>query len=347
MASVYSKGKILYISWFDWSLSKTKNRSTKMIDSPANRKAVEKMAKELQTELNKQKDQFAKSSLVKGATLKSAFEHFKRLNSTKDWKTIKDYNRFFNLFKQTFDEDSPCSTINKLSSEDWIILIRKMDKAQNTIFGYFKQFRHFYNFLFEYNYIPMFKLNKDVTPKAEVKDIVVFSSEDVQKIFDGLKDKNLNFKTMIYLAYYSGLRSSDLLSLSIDKINLEEESFNYYAKKIKKWRSVPFHKSLMPVLKELIKEREGGALLDYSRVDNMSRAFSRYLVKLGISNKGYSMRTFRKTFITNASMSMDLATVSKLVGHSQINTTAKYYTKVDNKRQKNQLDKLEEIESAN
>lgn len=58
------------------------------------------------------------------------------------------------------------------------------------------------------------------------------------------------------------------------------------------------------------------------------------------------MRTFRKTFITNASAQMDLATVSKLVGHQQINTTAKYYTKVDQQRQKIQLDKLEEIKSA-
>jgi integrase len=346
MASVFGKRNILYISWFDWSLGKTKNRSTKMIDSPANRKLVERMAKELQFELDKQKNQFTKNSLIKGATIKSAFEHFMRLNSTKNWKTIKDYDRFFNLFRKTFDEDNPCTTINKLSAEDWIILIRKMNKAQNTIFGYFKQFRHFSNFLFEYNYIPMFKLNKDVTPKSEVKDIIVFSAEDVQKLFDGLKGKSLNFKAMIYLAYYSGLRSSDLLSLSIDKINIEEASFNYYSKKIKKWRSVPFHKSLMPILKELIKERKTGGLLEYSRVENMNKSFSRYLKKLGLANKGYSMRTFRKTFITNASMTMDLATVSKLVGHSQINTTAKYYTRVDNERQKKQLDKLEEIKST-
>lgn len=317
-----------------------------MIDSPANRKTVEKMAKELQAELDKQKDLIAKSSLIRGATIKIAFEHFKRLNSTKHWKTIKDYNRFFDLFKQTFDEDGPCSTINKLSAEEWLISIRKINKAQNTIFGYFKQFRHFYNFLFEYNYIPMFKLNKDVTPKAEVKDIIVFSANDVQKIFDGLKDKNLNFKAMIYLAYYSGLRSSDLLSLSVDKINLEGGCFNYYAKKIKKWRQVSFHKALLDIFKELIEVKKEGKLLNYNNVENMNKAFTSYLTALELRGNGYSMRTFRKTFITNASKNMDLATVSNLVGHQQINTTARYYTKIDLARQKGQLDKLEEIESA-
>jgi len=55
---------------------------------------------------------------------------------------------------------------------------------------------------------------------------------------------------------------------------------------------------------------------------------------------------YLKTFITNASMKMDLVTVSKLAGHLQINTTAKYYTKIDQQRQKDQLDKLEEIEGV-
>ncbi len=346
MASVYSKRNILYISWFDWSLGKTKNRSAKLPDTALNRKLVEKMANELQVELDEQKEKFTKNSLIKGATIGRAFDHFKRLNSTKDKKTIKDYDRFFNLFKKSFDEDTPCTVLNKLSAEDWIMEIRKMDLAQNTIFGYFKQFRHFYNFLFEYNYVPMFKVNKDVTPKAEVKDIIVFSPEDVQKIFDGLKNKNINFRAMIYLAYYSGLRSSDLLSITCEKINLQDGCFNYYAKKIKKWKTVSFHKALLSIFQELIAVRKSGPLLSYQNVENMNKALRRYLDKLEITGEGYSMRTFRKTFITTASKTMDLATVSKLVGHTQINTTSKYYTKVDQQRQKDQLDKLEEIQSA-
>jgi len=346
MASVYSKRNILYISWFDWSLNKTKNRSTKLSDTPENRKKVTKLADDLQTQMDKQKKEFATNNLVKGANIKYAFDHFKRLNSNKDKKTIKDYDRFYKLFKKYFNEDGPCTVINKLSAEDWIMSVRKIGKAQNTIFGYFKQFRHFYNFLFEYNYTPMFKINKDIVPRAEVKDVIVFSDSDLQKIFDGLKYKNLNFKAMINLAYYSGLRSSDLLTLSVEKTNLEGGYFNYYAKKNKKWRTVPYHKALSEILIQVIEKRKSGQLLNYRNVENMNKALHRYLIKLGLDKRGYSMRTFRKTFITNASTKMDLSTVSKLVGHQQINTTAKYYTKVDQRRQKIQLDKLEEITSA-
>lgn len=346
MASVYSKRNILYISWSDWSLGKTKNRSTKLSDTPENRKIAAKLADDLQAGLDGKKKEFEKNNLVKGATIGRAYDHFKRMNSMKDPKTIKDYDRFYNLFKQSFNENSPCTIINKLSAEDWIISIRKMDKAQNTIFGYFKQFRHFFNFLFEYNYTPMFKVNKDVVPRAEIKDVIVFSDDDLIKIFNGLKEKNLNFKALVNLAYYSGLRSSDLLTISVEKTKLEEGYLNYYAKKIKKWRSVPFHKALSSILKQLVEKRKSGLLLDYGNVVNMNRAFNRYLIALGLDKKGYSMRTFRKTFITNASINMDLSTVSKLVGHQQINTTAKYYTKIDQQRQKDQLDKLEEIKDA-
>jgi integrase len=127
---------------------------------------------------------------------------------------------------------------------------------------------------------------------------------------------------------------------------LLDSYFIHFADELIKWRKVSFHKALLDIFKELIEVKKEGKLLNYNNVENMNKAFLRFTTALGLKGKGYSMRTFRKTFITNASKNMDLATVSNLVGHQQINTTPRYYTKIDLARQKGQLDKLEEIKSA-
>ena len=60
---------------------------------------------------------------------------------------------------------------------------------KNSIFDIWNQGNHFLNFLFEYNYIQMFKINKDIKPESEIKEKIVFSDEDIVKIFDGLTIK--------------------------------------------------------------------------------------------------------------------------------------------------------------
>jgi len=346
MASAYEKEGIIYISWYDWSIGNNKNRSTHLRYSAKNMKLANKMAEELQKEMDNKRAEYDKKSLLKGTTIIGAFEHFLKNNSTKHIGTIRDYHRFFNLFKQTFDEDSPCTIINKLKVEDWITEVKKLPQQQNSLHGYYKQCNHFLNFLFEYNYIPMFKINKDVKIRPEVKEIIVFRDEDLKKIFANLHNKNSNFRIMIYLAYYTGLRSTDMLSILAEKVNFENNSISYYSPKIKTWLTIPIHEKLLGVLKERIIEIKSGKILDYTENTHMWKVFHDYLLELGLTDKGYSVRTFRKTFITHASAYMDLAIVSKLVGHRNITTTAKYYNKIDLTRKAIELNKFKGIESA-
>ncbi len=346
MASVYKKGNKIYISWFDWSTNKTKNKSTQLEYNSKNMRTAKALSDKLQTELDEKKKEYSKNALVKKSTIKSAFEHFLRNNNQKHDKTKEEYQRFYKLFIKTYDEDQPCVTIDKINIEAWINNLKGLPFAQNTIYGYFKQCNHFLNFLFEYNYVPTFKINHEVKTKPEVKEIITFSDEDLMLILRSLDGKSTNFKTMVYLAYYTGLRSSDILTITVDRINIEQRTLSYYSPKTKKYFTVKFHKDLVPILEARKKEVTDGKLLSYIDHTNMAQAFRRYLTELGLNNIGYSMRTFRKTFITNASQTMDLASVAKLVGHSQITTTAKYYTKVDLERQEKEIDKFKGLESA-
>ncbi len=342
MASVYNKNGILYVSWWDRNENKTKNRSLKMKATTANKRTANDFAKKLQKELDKQKDENGKSLLTKGSTIKKAFDHFKENNATKHYKTIKDYDRFYSKFTESFGENSPCSTISKISAENWINELKKLPFSKNTIHGYYKNFSHFLNFLFEYSYIPMFKINQDVKTKAEVKEKIVFTDDDILKIFSNLKDKKQNFRTMIYFLFYTGLRPSDIYKIKVGDIDTNTQMVKYYSQKRKEYREIPFHNELIPILNERIGLIKQGSLFGYSDYSYMGKSVTRFFQKIGLTGKNCSAKTFRKTFITLARSrhKMDETVVKELVGHRHTSTTDKYYNRVDVDTMKKELKKF-------
>ncbi|MHB8930239.1 MAG: tyrosine-type recombinase/integrase [Melioribacteraceae bacterium] len=339
MASVYKKGKKIYISWYDCSLQKRLNKSLGMEYNQQNMKKAKQMAKKFGDELQKEKDKNKNLGITR-KTIGTAFEHFLNNNLHKHPKTIVDYHRFFNRFKQTFNEDGTCATIKKLACESWLNELKKLDYKKNTIFGYYKQFNHFLNFLFEYNYIPMFKINRDVKPKVENVEKIIISLEDLALIFTMLNDekKTDNFKHLIYILYYTGLRASDVLSIKIEDVDITNHTFKYFSPKRKVYREIAFHKDLVVCFEEIKSRKLQGSIVDYGTVDTLQRAISRYMESIELTTKKYSSRSFRKTFVTIARRNkMDESIVKELVGHAHTSTTDKFYNKIDLDQMKEEL----------
>jgi integrase len=340
MASIYTKREIIYISWYDSIKGKRLNKSTRLKATKENFKVAKTIAAQLQAGLEDEHDVYRQLG-IKKMTIAAAFEHFLRNNSDKHLKTIKDYNRFYKFFKQSFDENEVCTIITKLTVEDWIVELKKLPMQKNSIFDIFKQANHFLNFLFEYSYVPMFKINQDIKPKREIKEKIVFADEDIVKIFDGLSGKNNNFKTLIYLAFYTGLRSSDMLTIDLAGIDLKNRELKYYSPKRKKYRQVAFHEELVPIFSKCFEVLKSGNLLNYESVENLGRAVKRHLESLSLSRKGYTARTFRKTFITLARRhGMDASIVAELVGHEHNSTADRFYNKISMELMKEELRKF-------
>lgn len=345
MASVYIRNNILYITWYNAQTGKNESRTTKLENNKENKVKAKKMADRIQFKLDEKNSAFYGRGFQR-VSIQTVFEDFLRRNSGKNHKTIRNYKRFFELFSKRFELHLPVSTITKNAVEDWIIELKATPYKINTIHTYVTHCVHFLNFLFEYNYIPMFKINKDVRTKPEVGEVIVFGSDDVRKIIEGLKNKSSNFRLMILLLYYTGLRPSDILSITKDKLSLADKTFSFYSPKVNRYFTQPFHENLLHALTKRCDEISEGKIIEYGSIDHMTRAFSRYLKELGLSNKGYSLRTFRKSFVTLASETTDLETVSKLVGHKNITTTVKYYTCINDKRKADGLAKVKFINES-
>lgn len=294
-----------------------------MKDTKTNWLKAEKTKKLFEEALDEEKSKFNDLG-IKRKSIAYAFNHFLENNFSKRPKTIKDYRRFYNELINAFNPGDPCTVLTKLSVEKWINEIKvlknkKNDKPlkPNSVYGYYKQLHHFLNFLFEYNYIPMFVINRDVKPKPEKTEKITFSKNDLVKIFDGLEKKSSVFKAAIYILYYTGLRPSDILSFDRRKIDLDNRTIRYYSLKRKIYREVPFHPSLLPILQERINSTDE-KIIPYSMTENLGRAFKRYLTELDLTDKKYTQYTFRKTFYTFArSNGIRDEIVRELVGHAQ------------------------------
>jgi integrase len=188
----------------------------------------------------------------------------------------------------------------------------------------------------------MFKINRDIKTKPEVKDKIVFTDVHIKKIRKNLLHLNLNQRTTVMLLLFTGLRPSDILSFTGEKIDLKKRMIKYFSSKTRKNRQIYFHKELIPILRQRIDAVGNGKLLNYKNVANISRAIARFFKFLKLTGKGYSARTFRKTFITlcRNRFGIEDAIVREIVGHSQGNVPDKFYNQIDDKSIKKALDKI-------
>ena len=344
MASIYKpKDKDnWYIGYIDPDTGKPRNKSTGLKATQSNKKQALDVKKKFEELLDKRVKELQRFNIERN-TIAQAYAHFIVLNSDNAKNTQYDYTAMYSKLQEMFDVNDPCMVINKLSAEGWIMMIKKKEKQPNTIFNWYKTFNKFLNFLFEYQYVPMFMINKRIKPKQEVKTIKVFDKDDFKKIIDGLEEnkKNTNFTTMIYLLAYTGLRPSDIIEIKKKDINLKEMLLSYYSSKISKEFIVPIRAELKPILEQRIKEIDEERIFNYATVREMGKAFSRYQDTLKIKEKKYNLRTFRKSFATTAFESgVDIVSTSSLLGHSSIRTTKKYYTHVARKMLSKDLKKI-------
>jgi integrase len=345
MASIRIKNNKYYLLYYDRATKKQKSKCLNLKATKRNQTKANQIAKEFQKALDeKYKSISTKNGEGLSSTIDKAISHFYKINQNKSKKTLMEYKNFFSKFIDNvhFKKDDLVGVITKSSIEDWILSIDTKKYQQNTLYGITKNLNKFLNFLFEYDYIPYFKLNKDLKFKPEEKEITIFSKDDIKLMFDNLKDKNTNFKLAFYFLFYTGLRPSDIVDIKRGDIDLENSELYYYSIKTKKHFRTPLNKELITKIKPLIKDlNPNDKIMTYKNYDSLTREINKFLRHLSIKNTGYNARTFRKTFISLAyENNVDYVTTSELVGHSNISTTKKYYTKLSMDRKHAELNKL-------
>ncbi|MBX3006826.1 MAG: tyrosine-type recombinase/integrase [Melioribacteraceae bacterium] len=338
MARVRVRGKFWHIQWYDRELKKSQGRTLKMLCTPENEAKAKAIADKLQKELDR-KNAERKGFRIRALTIGESFKHLYEVNIDAHKKTILDIRRFEKKFLEFFSEKDPVSKIKKQSAERFLIEIKKLNLKQNTIHGYGKRFSHYLNFLFEYEYILYFKINKSIRTKPELVPKITFRVEHFQRIFFNLYRKSNNFITAVLVLAYTGLRSSDILSIRCENIDLENRVIRFFSPKRKRHREIGFHKDLVPILKGRMEIVGSGPLIGYKSVENLGRAVTQYFKQIGIDGNSYVTRTFRKSFITYCrnTLRMDASIVESLVGHEHGTVADRHYNEITPEVMKDEL----------
>lgn len=157
--------------------------------------------------------------------------------------------------------------------------------------------------------------------------------------------RGLRDLAMLETMYATGLRVSELTSLSVKDINFEMGYLSVMGKGSKK-RSVPMGETALAAIKEyrasarqkLMSGKWADALFVTRRGEPMSRqsfwkVIKRYALKAGIT-KDISPHSLRHSFATHLlERGADLRSVQRMLGHSDISTT-QIYTHVAKSRMK-------------
>ena len=134
---------------------------------------------------------------------------------------------------------------------------------------------------------------------------------------------------------------SDFLYWKVSDIDLNNRTVAYHSPKVNTYNNIPLHPKLIPILRTRISEVNSGRIFEYTNEKNLGHAFKRFLKALNIDRPEYTLRTFRKHFISlMQKQKMPITMVAKLVGHKKIETTNKYYTYFSTEDMSNELEKI-------
>ena len=275
-------------------------------------------------------------------------------NGTKGQYTNKYENHIANSYLATM----PLSSITSRTIQDFY---NGLQVSDSVISGINKWMSAFYKWvaLNEYgsNVLPSVTLPKRDN-HAGMREIVVREPEEMAAIFKAAKD--FQYRLMIYIMYYAGLRISECLGLQYDDIKdgllyVNRQYYRGYVvpPKHNSYRIIPAHPELLDAFVKHRKNHEhemrkygyrteyiftsrSGALLDYH---NVRTSFSRFYRKNNIEAK--KLHAYRATFCTELCRAgVPLEVASKLMGHKSIEVTARHYALVKRDVQIDAISKL-------
>lgn len=209
-------------------------------------------------------------------------------------------------------------------------------------------------FLIENGYIS----KKIIFPKRDIikdlseKKVDVFDREEQQKIIKALETNLLNprGKIITRLLYYSGIRAGETKKIKIKDIDFENLELTVIGKG-KRRRTIPIKKELSEYLKKYIEihrpksnyAKDSKYLLVSQRAKNIARDTVRKDIKpleTILDSKVYPHK-FRHTFATNlVQKGVEISTISRLLGHADIQTTINYYVNTSRENKLNAINKL-------
>ena len=253
--------------------------------------------------------------------------------------TLQSYRRDIEQYeKYVSDNKIKYLKVTEETILEYMEYLREENKKESTISRSLASIRSFYQYL-----IRVKKIKKDPTmtiesPKINKRTPNILTSKEVELLLDQPKDvdlKGTRDKAMLEFAYATGMRVTEMISLDIDDVKLDEGYVVCRGRS--KSRNIPLGSMSLKALKEyiddarpyLIRDESEEALFVNVNGTRLTRQgfwkIVKYYKEQAHIEKDITPHVLRHSFATHLLQNgADLKAIQTMLGHSDISSTQVY-----------------------
>ncbi len=253
--------------------------------------------------------------------------------------TLQSYRRDIMQYSNYVEENK----VNylKVDEEDirnYLTYMNEIGKKSSTISRSLASIRSFYQYLLRIKKVKRDPTEGIQSPKIEKRVPSVLTSQEVELLLEQPKNidlKGIRDKAMLEFAYATGMKVTEIISLNIEDVNLEEGYVTCKGKE--KARNIPLGTLSLKALKDyiensrniLIKDEKIKALFVNTNGQRLTRQgfwkIVKYYKDQAHITKEITPHILRHSFATHLLQNgADLKAIQTMLGHSDISSTQIY-----------------------
>ena len=270
--------------------------------------------------------------------LKLFFEFLENDKKLSD-NTLQSYKRDIKQFKEYLNQKGKdYSNITKEDMKEYIEHLQSIGKKASTISRCIASIRSFYQYELKNKKVEQDPTDQIQSPKIEKRVPSVLTSKEVALLLEQPKDvdlKGIRDKAMLEFAYATGMRVTEIISLNLEDVNIEEGYVT--CKNGSKQRNIPLGTMSLKALKEYIENARGILIKDESEKSLFVNINGKRLTRQGFwkiikyykeqahIDKDITPHVLRHSFATHLLQNgADLKAIQTMLGHSDISSTQIY-----------------------
>ena len=270
--------------------------------------------------------------------LKLFFEFLENDKKLSD-NTLQSYKRDIKQFKEYLNQKGKdYSNITKEDMKEYIEHLQSIGKKASTISRCIASIRSFYQYELKNKKDEQDPTDQIQSPKIEKRVPSVLTSKEVALLLEQPKDvdlKGIRDKAMLEFAYATGMRVTEIISLNLEDVNIEEGYVT--CKNGSKQRNIPLGTMSLKALKEYIENARGILIKDESEKSLFVNINGKRLTRQGFwkiikyykeqahITKDITPHVLRHSFATHLLQNgADLKAIQTMLGHSDISSTQVY-----------------------
>jgi len=267
------------------------------------------------------------------------FLEFIKIDKKLSKNTLESYQRDIFQFREYLERYKIKYTeVKNENILNYLEYLKDLNKKASTVSRHLASIRLFYQYLLKNKIVKEEPTRGIQSPKIEKKAPNILSSQEVSLLLEqpnGEDLKSIRDKAMLEIAYATGMRVTEIISLNVTDVDLDASSVT--CKNNNKQRIIPLGKMSLEALKQyilnarpnLIKYEDETALFVNINGKRLTRQGFWKIIKFykeqANITKEITPHVLRHSFATHLLQNgADLKSIQTMLGHSDISSTQVY-----------------------